>query len=308
MGRCISLSPIPFIFFFISFFVLIQFSFETVPDNQKILGTSSSVQIGLVGDLGLGRTMTTISRQKNNFTWIFSGVSDFVKQNDFTYANLESPIVKNCRVSDPYTMTFCSDPKFIPSLKDDKYILGLANNHIFNYGQSGFNQTTDYLSQSQVPFVFSTLSDTKISTKQFNNINFGFIAFDLTDPKVYKNRLQIIDFVKNKNDQADWLIIGLHWGREYQPKADKWQIDFAHQLVDAGADIIAGSHPHVFQNYEIYKDRPIYYSLGNFIFDQNWSRPTSMSYIVTLTLTKDKIVKFNLTPITIKYNSRPELK
>lgn len=307
MGYRVSISPYIFSIFFASLLFLFQVSVSH-PPTLKILGTSSTVQIGLVGDLGLGRTMTTISRRKNNFNWIFSGVSKFIKNNDFTYANLESPLVDNCQISDPYTMVFCGDPRFLTSLKDNKFILGLANNHIFNYGQSGFNQTADYLSQKQIPFVYSTFSDFKLEIKQINDINFGFISFDLTDPKVNKNRNQIIDLVKNNNYQVDWLIVGLHWGREYQLKADPWQTTFAHQLIDAGADIIAGSHPHVFQNYETYQDRPIYYSLGNFIFDQNWSRPTSNSNIVTLTLSKDKIIKQSLTPIVIKNNSRPEIK
>ena len=307
MGHRLLISPFVFFFFFISVFALFKFP-KSPPTNQKILGTSSAVQIGLVGDLGLGRTMTTVSRRKNNFNWIFSGVSNFLKQNDFTYANLESPIVKDCRILDPYTMVFCGDPRFLTSLKDNKFVLGLANNHIFNYGKSGFSQTTTYLSQENIPFVYSTFSDPKLEIQQIKDIKFGFLSFDLTDITVFKNRSKITDLVKNNNDQVDWLIVGLHWGREYQPSPDKWQVDFAHQLVDAGADIIAGSHPHVFQDYETYQDRPIYYSLGNFIFDQNWSRPTSTSNIVTLTLTKEKIIKFDLTPIIIKYNSRPEFK
>lgn len=307
MGHRVSISPFIFFFFFASVFTLLQFPKSYLTPNPQILGTSS-VQIGLVGDLGLGRTINSLSRKKNNFNWVFSGVSDFLKQNDFTYANLESPIIEKCPSNDPYTMVFCGDPRFIPSLKDNKFILGLANNHIFNYGKSGFAQTTAFLSREKIPFVYSTFSDPQLKVQQIQDIKFGFLSFDLTNLSVFKNRSKIVELVKNSNDQVDWLIIGLHWGREYQPKPDQWQINFAHQLVNAGADIIAGSHPHVFQDYETYQDRPIYYSLGNFIFDQNWSYPTSNSNIVTLNLTKEKIIMSNLTPIIIKYNSRPELK
>jgi len=78
-------------------------------------------------------------------------------------------------------------------------------------------------------------------------------------------------------------------------------------FADAGADIIHGHHPHVWQNYEIYKDKPIFYSFGNFIFDQSWSAATSHSQIAALTLTKSKIVDLKLFPIEINFNSQPRL-
>ena len=80
----------------------------------------------------------------------------------------------------------------------------------------------------------------------------------------------------------------------------------AHQLVDAGADTIHGHHPHVLQQKEIYNDKPIYYSLGNFIFDQNWSIETSKSEIVNLTITKTKIIDTKIIPLIIKQNSQPQ--
>jgi len=78
-------------------------------------------------------------------------------------------------------------------------------------------------------------------------------------------------------------------------------------MVDAGADIIHGHHPHVLQKTEIYQNKPIFYSLGNFIFDQNWSVETSTSQIVNLKLTKNEIINQQTIPLKIKYNSRPEV-
>ena len=112
--------------------------------------------------------------------------------------------------------------------------------------------------------------------------------------------------VKKYDPYVDWLIVSIHWGNEYLPNPEKWRVDLAHQLVDVGADIIHGHHPHVLQPKEIYQDKPIYYSLGNFIFDQNWSIETSKSEIVNMTVTKTTIIDQKIIPLTIKHNSQPQ--
>ena len=78
-------------------------------------------------------------------------------------------------------------------------------------------------------------------------------------------------------------------------------------MIDSGADIIHGHHPHVLQPSETYQNKPIFYSLGNFIFDQNWSTETSTSQIINLKLTKNEIIDQRTIPLKIKYNSRPEI-
>jgi poly-gamma-glutamate synthesis protein (capsule biosynthesis protein) len=143
-------------------------------------------------------------------------------------------------------------------------------------------------------------------TKTINNISFGFLGFDfITYPNL--DKAEVIRKIRQYDPQVDWLIVSIHWGNEYLPKPEQWRIDLAHQMVDAGADIIHGQHPHVYQPLEIYKDKYIFYSLGNFIFDQSWSYATSHSQIVRLTLTKNQILKEELFPIEIKFNSQPWL-
>jgi len=265
----------------------------------------NTVNIGLMGDLGLGRYITTIARQKNDFSWSFSGVSQLLQQNDFNLANLESPIISNCPEGKTGTFTFCGDPQFLPQLKQNKFILNLANNHIFNYSEDGFSQTKSFLDSQKISYVFSHDSESEFFQTKINGISFGFLGFDLiTYPNFDQSR--IIKLISKYNPQVDWLIVSIHWGNEYLPQAESWRVSLAHQMIDAGADIIHGHHPHVIQNQEIYQNKPIYYSLGNFIFDQNWSKETSTSEIINLTLTKSQIIKTETIPLTIKNNSRPE--
>lgn len=268
--------------------------------------TPPQVTIGLVGDLGLGRFITYTARLKDDFSYSFSAISPWLSQNDFNLANLESPIVDNCPSVSGNTFKFCGDPKFMPSLLQNKFILNLANNHILNYGQSGLDQTQKLLDDSSIKYFYSHNSQTEFLKYFQNGINFGFIGFDLTGTHSY-NLQSITDLVSQYDSQVDWLVVSLHWGAEYLDKPEAWKVDFAHHLVDAGADIIHGHHPHVYQEYELYKGKPIFYSLGNFIFDQNWSVPTSSSIIIRLSLDKNTIKHIQKFPIQIKHNSQPNL-
>ena len=265
-----------------------------------------SVFVGLVGDLGLGRFITTTARQKNDFSWSFSRVSSILQQNDFNLANLESPIIDNCPEGKTGTFTFCGDSRFLPQLKQNKFILNLANNHMFNYGENGFSQTKKFLSNQNIGYVYSHNSDSEFYQREFNGIKFGFLGFDLISNPKYDHQ-KILNLINTYNSQVDWLIVSIHWGNEYLPQAENWRIKLAHQMIDNGADIIHGHHPHVLQPSEIYQTKPIFYSLGNFIFDQNWSTETSTSQIVNLQLTKNEIIDQQTIPLKIKYNSRPEV-
>jgi len=299
-------------------FLIITFPFKTadiisptvLPSIKKIFIPAPTppltVKIGLMGDLGLGRYITGVARSKNDFSWSFKEVSPLLQSNDFNLANLESPIIKDCPTGYTGTFTFCGDSRFLPILKSNKFIFNLANNHIFNYGQDGFSQTKSFLSQYDINFVYSHNLDSQFLQQEINGIKFGFLGYDfISNPKL--DSKQIIDAIKKYDSQVDWLILSLHWGNEYLPIAEEWRINLAHQFIDAGVDIIHGHHPHVLQQTEIYQNKPIFYSLGNFIFDQNWSIETSASEIINLTITKTEIINTETIPLIIKHNSQPQV-
>lgn len=259
----------------------------------------SQVTLGLVGDLGLGRYITAIARAKSDFSWSFSDLSLWLRSHDFNLANLESPVIDPCPEGKTGTFTFCGDRRFLPHLADNKFVFNLNNNHILNYGASGLAQTKSYL--ADIPNFYDNFL-----IKKVNGITLGFLGFDfITYPKL--DPQDIITLVKKYSPTVDWLIVSLHWGNEYLPEPEKWRQILSRQVVDAGADIIHGHHPHVWQGYEIYQDKPIFYSFGNFIFDQSWSAATSHSQIAALTLSKTKIEDLKLFPIEIKYNSQPQI-
>ena len=255
-----------------------------------------TVTIGMVGDLGLGRVITATARKKNDFSWSFQQISPWLAQNDFNLANLESPIINNCPLGLTGTFTFCGDPKFIPFL--DNFVLNLNNNHILNYGIDGLNQTRNFLP--------TTSFYDNFLTKTVNGITFGFLGYDfITYPQT--NTADIIQKIKSVRPDVDYLIIAIHWGNEYLSQPEKWRVELAHQMIDAGADVIHGHHPHVWQGVETYNGKLIFYSFGNFIFDQNWSYATSHSQIAGVTFQKGEPLKYELFPIEIKFNSQPSL-
>ncbi len=255
---------------------------------------SSPVTIGLVGDIGLGRYITATARAKNDFSWSFQKVNPWLSQNDLNLGNLEGPVINNCPTENNNTFVFCADPKFIPYL--NHFVLNLNNNHILNYGLDGLNQTKSFLPQNSFYDNFLT--------KKINGLTFGFLGYDfITYPQT--NIPNIIQKIKSVRPLVDYLVISIHWGNEYLTQPEPWRVNLAHQLIDAGADVIHGQHPHVWQGVETYKNKLIFYSFGNFIFDQDWSYATTHSQIARVTFKKGEPPKYQLFPIEIKFNSQP---
>ena len=99
---------------------------------------------------------------------------------------------------------------------------------------------------------------------------------------------------------SDVVIVSIHAGVEYTRKPTQEQVDFAHLAIDSGADVVIGHHPHWIQTIEIYKNKPIFYSLGNFVFDQEWSLDTKEGLIVQLTFNSSQLTKAELVPVIIE--------
>jgi poly-gamma-glutamate capsule biosynthesis protein CapA/YwtB (metallophosphatase superfamily) len=96
--------------------------------------------------------------------------------------------------------------------------------------------------------------------------------------------------VKAAKAKANFVIVSMHSGTEYAPRPNKRQQQFARAAIDSGAELVLGHHPHVVQTAEIYKGKYIFYSLGNFVFDQMWSRQTREGLMLKIIFNKDGIV------------------
>ncbi len=184
---------------------------------------------------------------------------DYFKESDITFANLEAPLINHKKIN---LAPFCGSYKFASFLKNVNIsIVSIANNHILEQSKEGFLSTIEILKESNIAYTGineNSLSNIEIIKK--GDICFGFASYcskhiqDLENPNIFAeiNEEKIIESINvMKGRNADIIIISLHWGDEYVNIPSKSQINLAHKLIDAGANIIAGHHPHIIQNISV---------------------------------------------------------
>jgi len=271
----------------------------------------------------LSRWVEKTMIDKDNFKLPFEQTADFLSSADITFGNLETSILPGREIITD-ELTFRTDPKSVEGLNYAGFdILTLANNHTPNFGQDGLKNTFKHLDDNGIEYVGAGLNDTKAQQPvitEVNNIKIGFLAYTYPNsiPSFYQagesragtNFMDIEKLkedVKNLRDQVDWLIVSMHAGTEYALKPNQNQKDFAHTAIDSGADVVIGHHPHVVQPAEKYKDGYIFYSLGNFIFDQPWSKETQTGLMVKFSFLPNLIENIELIPIRINKKYQAEI-
>ncbi len=202
---------------------------------------------------------------------------------DAVTANLEGSFANKRRTTSK-SIAFRFDPALIPTLKKYNFnLFTLANNHSTDMSVDGFKEGQANLKKAGISFYGQQykLNDENLLVKQIGNFKFGLIGLDDTINKV--NTLKVKDLIKKAKDQgAEIIMVNIHWGDEYKEISNTRQRQLAHALIDMGVDVIVGHHPHVVEEMEIYKNHPIFYSLGNFVFDQYFSVPTQQELGVGL--------------------------
>ena len=227
----------------------------------------------------------------------FADVANVLGSADLTVANLECAIVNTGHAVDkPYT--FRGPQRALPLLKKYFSAVSLANNHSGDWGKKGFSSEVDLLNETELPYFGGganerTAHQPVILTAKGKHIAFlgyndfpprAFAAGPSSPGTAWLVEKNVVRDIKEARAQADIVLLFLHWGSELEPKESPEQQALAHRLIDAGADAIVGSHPHVTQSMEWYKDHPIVYSLGNFVFDYfPYDPPTWFGWMVRLT-------------------------
>lgn len=282
-----------------SIIFLISFAFF---DWKRVLGVSTGgLDIILAGDVMLGRSVMTKSLDMNDTTYPFKKVAATLKSADLVFINLENPAVSNCpRKYDG--MTFCADPRMLDGLAFAGVdVVNLANNHILNYGNPGLAETKKFLEKAGISYV----GVENLVIKEVEGVRFGFLGFNFVSKGPTESDLNL---VKDSDLKVDVLIVGTHWGVEYQAKANSNQRKWAKSLVENGADVVAGHHPHWVQDSEYINNKPVYYSLGNFVFDQMWSQKTREGLAMRLVFNGFKLVHEEKLPIYMSSWAQPEFK
>lgn len=302
----IFLIPVIILVFGFDFFMFISLKSLPIPTTLPIFDLvdfneppKPNTTIILTGDIMLGRSVMKTSLAKNDPNYPFEKVSDILQRADIVFGNLENPVVSGCPLSDS-GFKFCADPKMIHGLNFSGIdILNLANNHTKNYGEDGFTQTKNYLIGSGLDYV----GNNNLVIKKINDIDFGFLGFNFVDNMPNDSNYQL---VKDSKEKVDVLIVMVHWGTEYTSDPTNTQKLIANDLVSSGADVIVGSHPHVIQSVDSINNRPIFYSLGNFVFDQQWSEETKKGLVIRLTYSGKNLSKIEKLPVYMKSFAQPE--
>jgi len=290
--------------------------------KKKLPRKSEEVSFIFVGDVSFSRAVERMIQRQNDVNYPFWQVDDYLGGADLVFGNLETPITPGALVPD-YSMVFRSNPGVEQALKQAGFsVLSLANNHTANFGEKGLIDTFNFLRDAGLAYVGAGENDDLAYQPIFiekKGIKFAFLAYSDMDfvPINYEATAQqagiafmrlgkMRESVAVAKQEADFVIVSMHAGTEYTEELNTDQINFARAAIDAGVDLVVGHHPHVVQKVEEYKGRYIFYSLGNFVFDQPQSEDTKNGLAVKIYFTKDNIAKINLLPVVMKNLAQPE--
>lgn len=287
------------------------------PDSKKTATTT----IAFGGDVMLSRVVGQKMKENNDDAWPFREVAGIFSTADLAIINLESPFTKG---GDHYVPTgsfsFDADPKAIEGLKLAGIdLVNLANNHFGNQGQAGMRDTFDVLMAGGIKFIGAGKDQEAArqgETVEINGVRFGFLGYGYPESLYVatKDSAGIVNLTEDSarddilrmKKSADVVIVVMHAGTEYTASPDSQQQDFARLAIDAGADLVVGHHPHWVQSVEIYKGRPIIYSLGNLVFDQMWSKETQEGIIVVAGFVGSDLRELAISPVIIYDYGQPK--
>ena len=238
--------------------------------------------LNFVGDVMLGRRVGEyLEKYDYNVDLFTNKVKQVFEMGDFNVCNFEAPIgLLNNPIPNKKVIFSCTR-KALDLVPFN--VVNLANNHILDHDLAGLNSTEKALATRGIGF-FGSREKTGYIPKSHPRIGFlgySFKGFETSHareyefqefdgvPSVFSQEKFIEDIHRMKYNGSEFIVVNAHWGTEYETRANDKQKALARFMVDNGANIIIGHHPHVQQEIEIYKDSLICYSLGNFIFDQD---------------------------------------
>jgi len=253
----------------------------------------------------------------------FDSIKVFLAEKDVLFGNLET-VISNRGIPVKKAVVLSTSPdKVLHLVRAGFDVLNVANNHIMDRGSSGFHDTLKVLNKHGLLFIGAR-------NRTFNNswaiverkgIRLGFLGYGggLCAPEqgIWINRIQLPDIMKDIEcikQKCDHIIISLHWGIEKVFYPSPKQLVLARRLIDVGATVILGHHPHVIQGIEKYKSGLIAYSLGNFQFafdpkecsNENNKR-TNQSFILKIRINKQEIESYDIVPVEITEDFLPSI-
>lgn len=286
-------------------------------NRTKIIDTSTNNQeitLSFVGDVSLADNWYIMpnydERNKKIYGILSESVVDIMTNSDIMVANNEFTISDRGTKIPNKLYTFRASPKRLTIYEEMGVdLVTLANNHIYDFGETAFTDTLATLEQYNIPyigagrnleeakqpyyfiaggykigFVNATRAEKNILTPEATDISGGVLR--CYDPTTF------IQVIKETKEHSDFVIALIHWGKEDSSELEQVQIDTAKQYIEAGADLIVGSHAHTLQGIDFYQEKAIIYNLGDFIFNNE----TKDTGIFELIITQDGQFKYYFRP------------
>lgn len=262
---------------------------EEVSAEEPII--DDNLTIMAFGDVMLGRYVRTLM-DRHGKEYIFAKLDmdsePFFGDTDLVFANLEGPI-KGEGYKHQTAMVFGFHTDTAEFLKNYGFnILSIANNHALDQKPEGRDTTIQALEEAGLGWCGDSknVDQNSVHYGKAGELTYSFLCFN--DVIYPLDKMKAIELTREVSETVDYSIVSIHWGYEYKHNpSEELQIKLGHAFIDAGADFIIGHHPHVVQSFEKYNGKFIFYSLGNFIFDQYWSQDTQEELGIKIKLKKD---------------------
>ena len=277
-----------------------------------------------VGDIMLGDSPTCFGFgvgsviRKHGPIYPFEHVIEELRKSDLVFGNLEVVISGFCPASDAFSaVQFRARPEAVEGLLEAGFdVLSVATNHTMQHGRAALEETLAILTEHNIRFTGVEIPEKKIYNHcllEKDGLRFCFLGYNFRpqqyfiDPPLWIT--PDLDHIKEDIDalraKADIIVVSLHWGDEFIECPSPHQVELAHELIDHGANIILGHHPHILQGVEKYNGGVIAYSLGNFVFDM-WQRRLRRSMILKVTIS-GSAVDYDIIPVVINRNHQPQI-
>lgn len=281
---------------------------QTAPPEVPGGGTAL---IRFVGDIYISNYVES-NYDREGITGVLDGrLQDAMETADLMIANQEFPFSTRGQKAPDKQYTFRVDPKYV-SMLQEMYVdvVTLANNHTLDYGTDALLDTFETLDQAGIAYVGAGAALDRAKQPyitEINGIKIGLIGASRVIPVVewgagankpgmlssYEPSVSVVlEEIQKAKEVCDYVIVYVHWGIERDDRPQEYQRKLGQRYIDAGADLVIGSHPHVLQGIEYYNGKPIVYSLGNYLFGSSIPKTMLLSAVVA----QDGSVSLSLLP------------
>ena len=282
---------------------------------------SATSTIFFTGDVMLSRDVARQMTLHDDFLFPFRLIASTTRAADLTIGNLEGPI-SDRGINQGSIYSFRDDPRVVAGLSFAGFdAMVLANNHIADWGRVALSDTVSILNNGGIRTIGAgrneeeannafivDIKGTKVAIVAYTNLYpNSFSAYGSTPGISHSSEEVMTTTVRGLRAKADVIVVAMHWGEEYETHSNAYQERIGRMLIDAGADLVVGTHPHVVQEIERYKNGWVAYSLGNFVFDQNFSDEVRNGIIVRLTIGDRHILAIDEIPISINSYYQPQI-